>query len=382
MITYHEYEFYRFTDMEVVGNELYVAEAFAPRLYKVDPLTGDLDVIIDDWSLYYFYDVAFDGTHFYVTEWNLNKYDIDGNKIGTASFDEDVMGSAYDGTYYWTLNDAGEMKCWDLATWPDLTEITGNAFSAPSANCRGLWFDGSFFWTAESLDSSLGQIYQFNYDGEVLQQLLEPAFSGWGVCKMDVTLPTATPTPPPTVTFTPTTSPTHSPTSTPTPVTSPGTPTPPTATPDTVTPSSTPTAPDETPTFVPTGTAAPPTATPLCEYLGARLWMPAKYFSAGDSCACRVELCNPGPGVYPDIRLFVILDVYGDYFFAPTFTEFNYYEVEELTTGPHEIEVLSPFSWPEGAGSAGNIVWYAGMSDSTMNHLLGQMDMWIFGWGD
>jgi hypothetical protein len=47
-----------------VDGQLYVAEAFAPRVYKVDPATGDLQVFIDDWSLYYFYDVAFDGTYF------------------------------------------------------------------------------------------------------------------------------------------------------------------------------------------------------------------------------------------------------------------------------------------------------------------------------
>jgi len=83
--------------MEVVNNELYAVDAFAPRLYKVDIETGDLEVIIDDWSLFYFYDVAFDGTYFYVTEWDLNRYDINGVKNGTAPFDEDVFGSAWDG---------------------------------------------------------------------------------------------------------------------------------------------------------------------------------------------------------------------------------------------------------------------------------------------
>jgi hypothetical protein len=97
VLAFHEYDFYRFTGMEVVGGELYIAEAFAPRLYKVDPYSGDLEVIIDDWSLYYFYDVAFDGEYFYVDEWDLNRYDIDGNYAGTASFDENVLGCAWDG---------------------------------------------------------------------------------------------------------------------------------------------------------------------------------------------------------------------------------------------------------------------------------------------
>jgi hypothetical protein len=64
VIDYHQYDFYRWAGMEDVDGQLYVAQAFAPRVYKVDPATGDLQVFIDDWSLYYFYDVAFDGTHF------------------------------------------------------------------------------------------------------------------------------------------------------------------------------------------------------------------------------------------------------------------------------------------------------------------------------
>ncbi len=182
---YFSYDNYHFCDMEVVNNELYAAEAFAPRVYKIDIATGDLKVIIDDWSLFYFYDVAFDGTYFYVTEWDLNRYDINGNKDGTASFDEDVFGSAWDGQYLWMLNENNQIKCWDVALWPNIIEITSNAFSPPSSTCRGLWFDGTYFWSTEGLDGSLGYIYQFDYSGQVIDQILAPAWVGFGVCKLD-----------------------------------------------------------------------------------------------------------------------------------------------------------------------------------------------------
>ena len=182
VITYYEYDFTRLVDLEVVNNEVYVAEAFAPRAYKINLDTGDLELIIDDWSLYYFYDLAFDGTYFYVTEWDLNRYDINGNKDGTASFDEYVLGSAWDGTYYWTLNDENQIKCWDLSNWPTIIEVPGNAFSPPTPNCRGLWFDGLYFWTTESIEGTLGYIYKFNYAGEVISQWLEPAFRCWSAC--------------------------------------------------------------------------------------------------------------------------------------------------------------------------------------------------------
>ena len=95
VIDFHEYDFYRFVGMEVVDDELYVADAFAPRVYKIEPITGDLDVFIDDWSLYYFYDVAFDGTYFYVDEWDLNRYDINGNYAGVVHLtDEKPIWSA------------------------------------------------------------------------------------------------------------------------------------------------------------------------------------------------------------------------------------------------------------------------------------------------
>jgi hypothetical protein len=164
--------------MEVVEGELYVAEAFAPRVYKVDPETGDLDVFIDDWSLYYFYDVAFDGTYFYVDEWDLNRYDINGDYAGTASFDENVLGCAWDGSYFWTLDDTNLIKCWDLSGWPTVTQVPGHNFTPPSPACRGLFFDGEYFWSAESGDTP-GLIYKFTHDGKVIEQWSEPAFSGW-----------------------------------------------------------------------------------------------------------------------------------------------------------------------------------------------------------
>jgi len=178
--THYEYEFYRFVDFEIVDGEVYVAEAFAPRAYKVDLATGDLEVFIDDWSLYYFYDIAFDGEYFYVDEWDLNRYDIEGDKDGTAAFDEFVAGSAWDGRYLWTMDDSGHAKCWDISGWPTLTEIVENTFPPPSPQCRGFWFDGEYFWTAESIDGALGYIYRFDHRGRVIAQWLAPAFSGWG----------------------------------------------------------------------------------------------------------------------------------------------------------------------------------------------------------
>ncbi len=74
-----------------------------------------------------------------------------------------------------------------------ITEVPENTFNAPSVNCRGLWFDGTYFWTAESIDSILGYIYQFDYDGTAVSSVLAPAFKGYAACIIDDSVPTPTP---------------------------------------------------------------------------------------------------------------------------------------------------------------------------------------------
>jgi hypothetical protein len=185
-ITYFPYENYFFADLEVVNNELYAAEAFAPRVLKVDMHTGELEVIVDDLWLYYFYGVAFDGRYWYVDEWDLNRYEFDGTKDGVATFDESVAGSAWDGSELWTLNDEHNLiKSWDLSSWPVVTELPERRVVPPSANCRGLWFDGEYLWSTESIEGTPGSIYRFDFDGTVVDEWPAPAFRGWGVAVIE-----------------------------------------------------------------------------------------------------------------------------------------------------------------------------------------------------
>ena len=196
-ITSYSYDWYIFNDVEVVNNEVYVTDWVAPRLYKVNISTGALTVIIDDWSLYYMYDVAFDGTYFYINEWKLNRYTINGVKDSSISFNYKVRGSAWDGTYYWTLLNTTEIKCWDISSWPMITEITGNSFYPPSSACRGLWYDGTYFWTAESIEGTTGYIYQFDETGSIITQIPEPQTRGYAACLVTIqNAPPQTPSPP------------------------------------------------------------------------------------------------------------------------------------------------------------------------------------------
>ncbi|MBN1296706.1 hypothetical protein JXA80_07985, partial [bacterium] len=75
----------------------------------------------------------------------------------------------------------------------------------------------------------------------------------------------------------------------------------------------------------------------------------------------------------------VILDVFGQLFFAPSFSSFDQYTVD-VTPGLHTIIVLPEFTWPAGVGSASNLWFYAGMTDPAVTGLLGNYDAVPFGW--
>ncbi len=163
-------------------------------------------------------------------------------------------------------------------------------------------------------------------------------------------------------------------TPTPTPTVGPGEPTntphPPTAT---LPPSWTP-----SPTMTATET---PVQTPGCGNLGVTLWMPSHEFTPGDTCSCHVVACNPGPTRYENIPLFVILDVFGDYYFWPDFSAYAFEVIPVLDTQPLIYPVLQPFQWPDGAGSVtGGVRWLAAMTNPEQTAVMGEMDIWAFGW--
>jgi hypothetical protein len=128
----------------------------------------------------------------------------------------------------------------------------------------------------------------------------------------------------------------------------------------------------------PTPTPAP-TPTPECTKLGCSIEMPSNMFGPGNHCYCTVYVCNPGQTTYKNTPVFVVLDVYGLYFFAPSFSDFDSY-LFDIAPGIQIIEVLPSFNWPSGAGSATGIYWYAAMTDPEMTGLIGNMDTFAFGW--
>ncbi len=108
--------------------------------------------------------------------------------------------------------------------------------------------------------------------------------------------------------------------------------------------------------------------------------MPSNYYRAGDLCFTNVEICNPLSQTLEETPLFVILDVFGSYYFAPSFSEFDYFTID-LAHGIMTVHVLPEFVWPDIVGEVTGVYWYAAMTNQYMTNLLGEMGMFTFGWG-
>ncbi|MBN1880523.1 hypothetical protein JW823_10465 [bacterium] len=118
--------------------------------------------------------------------------------------------------------------------------------------------------------------------------------------------------------------------------------------------------------------------------LGTRITMPSNVFHPGDDCWCYVYVSNPDlSATGTDIPLFVILDVYGQFFFAPEFNGFSFYTIDDLHAAESFMfEVLPVFTWPQNAGNISGIFWYAAMTNSAVTELIGTLDTFEFGWED
>lgn len=151
--------------------------------------------------------------------------------------------------------------------------------------------------------------------------------------------PTATPAPPtatPTFTVTPTFTPTQQPTATPTPTTKPG---------------------DPTNTPLPTYTPTPvePTNTPSTTQLVADIILTKEIFQAGDDFTLTTHVYNPTI-IYP-VDEYLMLEVYGSYWFYPSWGQELSKQNRTLTPGDNYQTIMS-FVWPEVDGSASGLHFF------------------------
>jgi len=133
-----------------------------------------------------------------------------------------------------------------------------------------------------------------------------------------------------------------------------------------------------TPTPVPTFTPAP-TATPRTPFTGVRLDLYDSSLQAGDLFNLRSESRGNPSDLNAD--LCIVLDVYGDYWFWPSWTPS--FDKQRISLAPYEatVTLILSFLWPEGEfGSAENLrFWGAILRPNTLD-VIGEIDSVVFGY--
>ncbi|MCD4654790.1 C10 family peptidase [bacterium] len=107
--------------------------------------------------------------------------------------------------------------------------------------------------------------------------------------------------------------------------------------------------------------------------------MPSTFFLAGDTCSCTTVVSNGSGSTVSNLPLFVLLEVYGYYFCAPSFSSFDYYS-RTYTPGNTTIQVLPSFSWPAGSGAVSGAKWYAALTNPQGSQLASNVGIFTFGW--
>ncbi len=133
-------------------------------------------------------------------------------------------------------------------------------------------------------------------------------------------------------------------------------------------------APSDTPTAFPTVTH---TAT---DRLGVDLDLSRSVFKTGDLFLLTASIINQTSISYPQIPLIILLDIYGEYYWHPGWTqEFDYMIIERVDPGAMDIPVLY-FIWPDEENEGTGARFYGGLLSGNFLYLLGYWDIAEFGW--
>ncbi len=112
---------------------------------------------------------------------------------------------------------------------------------------------------------------------------------------------------------------------------------------------------------------------------GITLFMPSGYFSGGTPCQLLAWVFNTSD-MTRNLNLYVVLDVFGNYFFAPAWTGAAASSPISVAPGRTEIEILAEFPWPHGTGTATGILFWGAVLDPATGVIFGQLDRFAFGW--
>ncbi len=115
---------------------------------------------------------------------------------------------------------------------------------------------------------------------------------------------------------------------------------------------------------------------------GVTIYMPAETFRPDDICSCDVTVRNCETVTLENYPLFVILDIAGNYYFAPSFSDYDNFmsTFSEFPVGETNVKVLPEFRWPHGAGTFSGASWISALTNPEITALFGDMDTFTFNW--
>ncbi|MBN1879416.1 S8 family serine peptidase [bacterium] len=121
-----------------------------------------------------------------------------------------------------------------------------------------------------------------------------------------------------------------------------------------------------------------PEETPL--KTGVNMMLTGDMFNAGKAFSLEAILTNASSTPVYDIDLFVILDVYSMYWFAPSWSQTADWEDIAVLGGQETLRKnIMTFTWPAVEGSADNLIFWGGMLGSDVQ-LVGDIDFVTFGY--
>ena len=116
---------------------------------------------------------------------------------------------------------------------------------------------------------------------------------------------------------------------------------------------------------------------PGCEELGIALVMDSTHLEPLDHMSLAIDTCNPGTEII-QTRIYVVLEVYGLFFFRPAWSPAPEYELCSLSPGL-TTTMLFDFVWPE-TGTTGNATFIALLTNETGTAAMGTWGLAGFDW--
>lgn len=127
-----------------------------------------------------------------------------------------------------------------------------------------------------------------------------------------------------------------------------------------------------------------PTPTPIPGQPGVEITIPTAFVHPSEIFYIDAYVNVPSSPL-PEVNLAVVLDIYGTYYFWPSWskypvTDWQYYS--SFPVGTWYVRVLTTFVWPDtGSASASNLIIYGMLLDKDVTHVIGNYATVTWGYG-